>query len=118
MFLSADGGRSRISGTASQGPVVDVFNVDGGRFRIFDSTREGATVDVFYVHGGRSRTSIRNRQGSHYRRFLALIVCAPGSPAPAPLRGSTDDGAHSRISNSGTSQGACHRCFLRDGGCS
>jgi hypothetical protein len=74
-----DGGRSRISGTASQGvsstflalmvdvlgflvspprePTVNVFCVDGGRSRISGITFQGPTVDVLCIDGGRSRIS-------------------------------------------------------------
>jgi hypothetical protein len=47
MFLSVDGGRSRISRSGtSQGGAVDIFYVDGGRSQIFVSTPRGPTVDV------------------------------------------------------------------------
>jgi hypothetical protein len=45
-------------------------------------------VDVFYIDGGRSRIfSSGTSQGPRCRRFLAFMVGAPGSLAPAPLRG-------------------------------
>jgi hypothetical protein len=55
-------------------------------------------------------------QGAHHRCFLALIVDALRSTAPAPPRELTVDvfyvdGGCSRISVS-TFQGAHHRCFL------
>jgi hypothetical protein len=46
-------------------------------------------VDVSYVDGGRSRISVSTSQGPRRRRFLALMVGAPRSPAPTPPRGAT-----------------------------
>jgi hypothetical protein len=48
--------------------------------------------------------------GGHHRRFLALIVDAPGSLAPAPPGGPPSmflsvDGGRSQITYSGTSRG-------------
>jgi hypothetical protein len=44
------------------------------------------------VDGGRSWiSSSGTSQGAHCRRFLTLMVGAPGSLAPAPLRGPTVD---------------------------
>jgi hypothetical protein len=90
MFLSVDGGRSRISSFGiSWGPAVDVFSIDGGRSRISSSgPSRGPVVDV----------------------FLVLMVGAPGSPAPTPSRGPPSmfhsvDGGRSRIFSSDTSRG-------------
>jgi hypothetical protein len=47
----------------------------------------GAHRRRFYVDGGRSRISISTTQGARRRRFLALMVLAPVSPAPAPPGG-------------------------------
>jgi hypothetical protein len=69
-------------------------------------------VDIFSVDGGRSRISSSvTSQGVRRRRFLALMVGAPGSPASAPPRGAVIDvfyvdGGRSQIFVS-TSQGAC-----------
>jgi hypothetical protein len=44
------------------------------------------------VDGGRSWISSSDTsQGARRRRFLALMVDAPGSPAPAPPRGPAVD---------------------------
>jgi hypothetical protein len=72
----------------------------------------------FNVDGGRSRiSSSGTSHGAHHRRFLALMVGAPGSPAPAPPRGAVVDdfyvdGARSWISVSTRQGGGHHRCFL------
>jgi hypothetical protein len=49
----------------------------------------GLTVDDCYVDGGRSRISASTSHGARRRRFLALIVDAPESPALSPLKGGT-----------------------------
>jgi hypothetical protein len=49
---------------------------------------QGATVDVFSVDGESFRISTTASQGVHRRRFLALMVGAPGSPS-SPPRGSS-----------------------------
>jgi hypothetical protein len=67
-------------------------------------------VDVFYVDGGCSRIfSSDTSQGAHRRRFLSLMMGAPGSSASAPPWGLAIDnfyvdGERSWISVS-TSQG-------------
>jgi hypothetical protein len=66
--------------------------------------------------GGYQISNSGTHQGVHHRRFLALMVDALGSPAPAPLRGPIIDvfyvdGERSRISIS-TLQGVSHRRFL------
>jgi hypothetical protein len=69
------------------------------------------------IDGGRYQISNSGtHQGVHHRRFLALMVYALGSPAPAPLRGPIIDvfyvdGECSRISIS-TRQGARRQRFL------
>jgi hypothetical protein len=46
----------------------------------------------FRVDGGRSRiSSSGTAQGPRHRRFLALMVGALGSPAPAPPKGPAID---------------------------
>jgi hypothetical protein len=63
------------------------------------------------VDGGCSRIfSSCTSQWARRRRFLALMVGAPGSSAPTPLGGLPStflsvDGGHSRIFSSGTSWG-------------
>jgi hypothetical protein len=47
----------------------------------------GLTIDVCYVDGGRSRISVSTSQEARRRRFLVLMMGAPESPAPAPLKG-------------------------------
>jgi hypothetical protein len=70
------------------------------------------------VDGGRSRIfSSGTSQGARHRCSLALMMDAPRSLAPAPLRGPpltffSIDGGRSRIFSSGTSQGAHRRRFL------
>jgi hypothetical protein len=76
----------------------------------------GPSSMFFYVDSGHSRISVSTRQEAHCRRFLALMVGAPGCTVPAPPRGPAIDvfyiyGGHSRISVS-TRHGACRRCFL------
>jgi hypothetical protein len=54
MFLSVDGGRSRISSSGtSQGPAINIFfNLSDGRCRT-----QGLAIDVFFnLGGGRCRT--------------------------------------------------------------
>jgi hypothetical protein len=65
MVLDVDGGRSQISSSdASQGaPLSMVLSIDVGRSRI---------------------SSSETSQGVRHQRFLALIVGAPVSLAPAP----------------------------------
>jgi hypothetical protein len=59
--------------------------VDASRSTAPAPSREPAIV-VFYVDGGCSCISISTSQGVRHRRFLALMVGAPGSIAPAPPR--------------------------------
>jgi hypothetical protein len=64
-------------------------------------------IYVLYVDGGLNWISVSTHQGARYRRFLALMVGALGSPS-APVRGPpltflSIDGGCSRISSSGTS---------------
>jgi hypothetical protein len=44
--------------------------------------RRGPAIDVFSFSGGRCRTYRQHLPGAHCRRFLALMVGAPGSSAP------------------------------------
>jgi hypothetical protein len=77
----------------------------------------GPTVDIFYVYGGRSQIScFDTSQGARCRCFLALMVGALGSLAPAPPTGPAVDtfyidGGCCRISVS-TRQGVRHQCFI------
>jgi hypothetical protein len=65
---------------------------------------QGVRQQHFYVDSGCSRiSSSGTSKGARRRRFLALMVGTPGSPAPTPPRGPTIDvfyvdGARSRIS--------------------
>jgi hypothetical protein len=65
------------------------------------SAPRGPSSTFLSVDGGHSRiSSSGTSHGAHHRRFLALLVGAPQSPAPAPPRGPTVD------------------VFYVDGGCS
>jgi hypothetical protein len=67
------------------GPPLTFFNVDGGRSRISVRTHHRGPSSTFpNVDGGRSRISSSDTsQGASHRYFLALVVGAPVSPAPA-----------------------------------
>jgi hypothetical protein len=118
MFLSVDGGPSLMyNSDTSQGPrrrcflalmvgapgsssapprglAVDVCCVDGGHSWISSSnTSQGGPPSMFLsVDGGRSRFySFGTSQRVRRRCFLALMVDALGSIAPAPPRGSAVD---------------------------
>jgi hypothetical protein len=116
-FFSVDGGRSWISSTTSQGArrqhflvlMVDARGSPSPLFRgptvliLMMSALEspsapprGPTVDAFSIDGGRSLISISNHQG------------AP----PSLSMSSNIDSGRSRISSSGTSQGAHHQRSL------
>jgi hypothetical protein len=95
-------------------PAVDVFYVDGGWSRFYSS--QGVRRRCFLRDGGRSWISVSTRQGACRRRFLALMVDAPGSIAPTPPREPAVDvlyvdGGCSHISAS-TRLGARHQRFL------
>jgi hypothetical protein len=120
MFLSIDGGRSRIySSDTSQGAHRRHFlALIGGALPDLQLRHlTGSSLSMFfYVDGGCSRIFVSTFQGARCRCFLALMVGAPGSTAPAPPREPTVDifyvgGGCSWISVS-TFQGAHHRCFL------
>jgi hypothetical protein len=50
MFLSVDGGRSRIpSFGTSQGHVVDVLQLGGSRFQTSGNTSQGATMSSTFL---------------------------------------------------------------------
>jgi hypothetical protein len=97
MFLSVDGGHFWIynSGT-SQGAHRPRFlsmmlrhllvSPPSSFFTLMMGAPDLRTVDVCYVDGRRSQISISTSQGGHHRRFLTLVVGAPGSPALAPPR--------------------------------
>jgi hypothetical protein len=55
-----------------------------GTLRSLVPPLRGLATDIFYVDGGRFRISVSTNQEGHRRRFLALIMGAPGSPALAP----------------------------------
>jgi hypothetical protein len=110
-FLSIDGGRSWISSSDTsqgvrhrhflalmvdalgspalppRGSAVDVYYDDVGAPRSWLAPTRGPAVNIFYVDGGCSRISISTRQGGCYLCFLALMVYAPRSTAPASPRG-------------------------------
>jgi hypothetical protein len=44
----------------------------------------GAAIDICCIDGGCSRISVSILPGARHRRFLALMVGAPGSSALAP----------------------------------
>jgi hypothetical protein len=60
----------RLDPQGSGGPPSTFFSVDGGHSQIYSSDTS---------------------QGARRRRFLALMVGAPGSPAPASPRGPVVD---------------------------
>jgi hypothetical protein len=119
MFLSVDGGRSRISVSTHQGSHHQSFLalMVGAPESIAPAPLRGPLSTFFSIDGGCSWIySSDTSQGGHCRCFLALMVGAPGSIAPAPPRGPTIDvfsvdGGHSQISVS-TRQGARRRRFL------
>jgi hypothetical protein len=98
-------------------PAVDVFYVDGGWSRFYSSGAfQGVRRRRFLRDGGRSWISVSTHQGACHRRFLALMVDAPGSIAPTPPREPVVDvlyvdGGCSHISTS-TRLGARHQRFL------
>jgi hypothetical protein len=58
----------------------------------FDSTPGGPPLTFSSVDGGSSRIpSSGTYQGARRRCFLALMVDAPGSPAPGPPKGPAVD---------------------------
>jgi hypothetical protein len=107
LALMMDVPRSTAS-TPPRGSTIDICYVDGGRSRISVSTPRGGAVDVCYIDGGCSQTSGNTSQGARCRCFLALMMDAIGSTAPAPPRGPAVDvcyvdGGRSRISSVSTS---------------
>jgi hypothetical protein len=97
------------------GPML-TFAALMGALRYPSAPARGPVIDVCRIDGGRSRISVSILPGARRRRFLALMVGAPGSLAPALPRGAAvdvcyvDDG-RSWISVS-TSQGGRRRRFL------
>jgi hypothetical protein len=68
------------------------------------------------IDGGRFRISNTTSQGAHYRRFLALMVGALGSPT-LPPRGPVADvlhlsGSRSQISGNASQWATMSRTFL------
>jgi hypothetical protein len=73
----------------SRGLSSMFLSVDGVCFWMYSSgTSQGAPPSTFLtVDGGRSQISnAGTSQGARRRHFLALMVDAPGSIAPAPPR--------------------------------
>jgi hypothetical protein len=70
------------------------LSIDGVHSRIYSSgTSQGARRRCFLalMVGALGSTAPAPPRGGRCRRFLALMVGAPGSPAPAPLRGPVVD---------------------------
>jgi hypothetical protein len=103
MFFSVDGGHSWISSSSTTpshrqhflalvvgAPDLQLWHLPGGLSSTFLS-----------IDGGRSWVyNSDTSQGARHRRFLALLMGAPRSPASAPPRGPTVDalqlsGSHS-----------------------
>jgi hypothetical protein len=119
MFLSVDGGRSRVYSSSTskggshrsflalmvdapgspvpappRGPPLMFHSVNGGRSRIYSSdTSQGARRRCFLsIDGGSSWVyNFGITQGAHCQHFLALTVDAPGSLALAPPTGPVVD---------------------------
>jgi hypothetical protein len=87
MFFNIDGGCSRNSVSARQGPHRRCFLVlmVGAPGSPAPPPPKRAAVDDFYVDDVCSRIFVSTFQGAHHRRFLALMMGAPGSPS-APVR--------------------------------
>jgi hypothetical protein len=94
-----------------RGPTIDVCYIDGGTPKSPSAPPGGLPSTFSNVDGRCSRiSSSSTSQRVHRRRFLALVVSAPRSPAPTPPRGAAVDvcnvdGGRSRISSSSTSLG-------------
>jgi hypothetical protein len=75
----------------ARGLTIDHSSVDGGRSRILHQHLLGGPPSLlFSVDGGCSQISGTASQEAHHRRFLALMMDAPGSPTLLP-RGATID---------------------------
>jgi hypothetical protein len=98
-----------------RGAAVDVFCVDGGRSRISITASQGAHHRRFLVLMVGPFGSLTSPPRGPSLVFLALMVGAPGSLAPPPRGPTIDvfciDGGCSRIFCI-ASQGVRHRCFL------
>jgi hypothetical protein len=117
MFLSVDGGCSRISSSGTsqgahrrfftlivgapgspsapaRGSTIDVVLMVGAPGSTALAPPSGTVVDVCYVDGGCSRIFVSTSQGAHRRCFLTLMIDAPRSLASAPPRWPAVDARH------------------------
>jgi hypothetical protein len=74
MFLSVDGGRSRISDTTSQGgPPLTFLSIDGVCSRISSTVSQGPTIYILQLSGSHSHMFWQCLPGGHYEHDVFSV---------------------------------------------